>query len=183
MTKNVYRIDRTRLQRSFVGTHTLANPTAESWQECGHYYRGVEISVDEIYEKDDLGREAATIDGYDDLGYLVTGSGEPAQNTAEAINFYQNVFRGTRNFAVLIGNKLWLFRLVRNGQKWIDNRISIKSAVHYSGFLKGKFDLSGYVQSWEMITVDPASVKIQSGRLTWTTIDQSYPAQPIQIGQ
>jgi hypothetical protein len=177
MRKSVFAIDKSSIQRSFFGTHDRSNPSNEHWYEAGHYYKGVELAIDEVFETDGAGREAATIDGYEPLGYLVTGSGEPAQNDDVAINFYRTIMRGTRNFAVLTGSKLLMLRLVnQGGTKWQDNRISVATAIKYSGHFKGSFAITGHVDDFELIAVDPASVKIKSGRLIFHKVENGLSA-------
>lgn len=178
MTANIFKIDRGHVQRSFFGTMTPGLPSSEHWEEGGHYYQGVELSADRVEEQDGLARKNSVLPGTASLGYLVTGSGEPAQNDDTALDFYTRMMNGTRMMAVLTQwpfsttARLWLFRVVNlGGGKWQDNRVSIATSLQYAnGRLKGKTEISGYVDAYETYTVIPSSVTIKNNKLLFTSV-------------
>lgn len=166
MVKNVFKIDRTRCQRIFFGTHDEREPAKEAWYECGHLYAGLDILIKPIVEQDGRGRKAPSIVGYQPLGCMVTGTAEPAQNDDEALGFYRIVMNGTRNAAFLMGKRIVVLRLNNiAGNVWQDNRISVETSLHYNAKLKGQTEFSGYVEDYEVYMVDPKTVAIAGGKL------------------
>ncbi len=176
MIPSVYTIDRSHIQRSFIGTQDMTAPAKEAWEEAGNYYQGFELLVKHLMEQDSLARAGATLPGYADLGYLISGSCEPAQNDDEAIRYMQTKMNGTRNVALFTQwtptsqyARLVLFRIQSLGNgKYSDNRFSMITSLHYTAKWKWQTDFSGWIPAYETYTVIASSVKVTNGRLLFT---------------
>lgn len=144
--KSVSRIRRDRLTRVFVGTHSIRKVGQEMWRELGHFLKGVEGKAAGPRERNGHGGEFSA------GGFIVNWTGELVQTTVGDLDLYavlQATQQGRVNVALLTGNRLRLYRLVKVAGVWADNRVQLAIDDVYSGLDKAAMTLSGYVDGYE----------------------------------
>jgi hypothetical protein len=167
MPKDLNRIELVRLDRVFIGTHSAKSTMREQWHEAGHWYDGFQFLIDRLTDVD------GSLAHSDGLGFRITGNGQPAQNTFVDLDFIDSVMNGKRNVALLVGQKLFLFRLIKvPGYRWLDNRLSIKSNITYDSHrIQGQTEFSRWRKCYERHLVK--NVRIQGGRLMYDKLTKS----------
>lgn len=164
MPKNTGNIDRSRLQRFFVGTHTLDAPQPELWYEMGHFIQGFDFKTKRVSEKNGILRERTY-----GLGFTIEGSCEPAQNKISDYTFYNQKMNETRNVAMLCNDdELILFRLVRGITGFYDdNRISMLTSGGYGSLMQKAYtEFSGWIKYYEKMKVKDFSLSGTSLKFT-----------------
>jgi hypothetical protein len=170
MTKNIGNIDRHRLQRFFVGTHTDLKPAPEVWYEMGHFIEGFELKAKRVSEKD--GKLRFRTMG---LGCIVEGSCEPAQNKISDYQFYLSKMNETRNVAMLCNDdELTIFRLARQPDgTYDDNRISMLTSGGYGSVMQKAYtNFSGWVMYYEKFRVK--NVQLLGTNLKYDILESFY---------
>jgi len=171
MAKSISNIDRSRLQRFFLGTHDMTNPKAEMWYEIGHFYEGVSLRPIRLSEKDGLGRENP-----DNMGFEMDGSAQPAQNTIEEYRMMNSLMNGTRNVAVLVGKRLQLYRIVEvKPGDFSDNRIAIVTSGIYDDHVdKAETKFSGWIPFYERLLVE--DFQLVNNKLAYKVVKSTFVA-------
>lgn len=165
MKKTVAHIRRKRLDRWFWGIFNDKLPGIEAWTEGGHLISGVVIDLASVNETNGIKRFAPR------LGYFVDGEMEHAQNTIGDMKEIVPL-DGTLNFAFLCNNQLEIFRKYKDGDSYIDNRISFQTSGAAYGEAREhmKSKLSGFIRIYEKYLVRPESVKIAGGKLKFDPV-------------
>lgn len=178
MAKDLTRIRRKRLTRMFAGEH---GPTksSESWQEIGHFIRGVSIQLKRLVELNGNNHVAESNCGWDAEGTL-----QPGQTTIADFRIAIGRFTGKRPLAWLCGeDQLWVFNYRKlSSKEAIDMRLSVISDLGYDSPREACFArVQGWIPTFQIFKVK--DFKLLGNKLSYTILEELFPESEIAEGK